>query len=299
MGGLFIILAGMLWAFDTLIRYPLLGEVSPAAIVFIEHFFLVLIFMPYFLKNWFIFFEMKLSAYFYFFIIGMLGSGVGTLAFTKAFSLINPSAVILLQKLQPVVAISLSYLILNEKIKNEFLIYAFVSLLGAVFISFPDLAQQDMLLVIEKYFNQQSYTGYLYTLLAVFVWGASTVFGKKLTQEGLDSKQIMAGRFTMGFVFMSIYLSSTHSWSQFQTIALSVYPKVFLMVILAGILGMYFYYQGLKKVSAKVCALLELFFPLFACAINWIFLKQELGTMQIVGAIMLTLSSAMISWRKL
>jgi drug/metabolite transporter (DMT)-like permease len=66
------------------------------------------------------------------------------------------------------------------------------------------------------------------------------------------------------------------------------------MVLLSGLLGMYFYYKGLKTLSARVCALAEMFFPLSAVTINWIFLDVKLTTVQLIGAGLLTLGSAVI-----
>ena len=39
-------------------------------------------------------------------------------------------------------------------------------------------------------------------MVSVVGWGATTVFGKKLSMEGYDEKEIMAGRFLIGFITM-------------------------------------------------------------------------------------------------
>ena len=104
----YIALGTFMWSLDTLIRYPLLGSVRPETMVFIEHSFLVLYFLPLLFINKFDFKKLNRSAILGFVVIGMLGSAASTLAFTKAFSLVNPSLVILLQKLQPLVVILLS-----------------------------------------------------------------------------------------------------------------------------------------------------------------------------------------------
>ena len=101
MGILFIILACSTWAIDTLIRYPLLGSASPLQIVAAEHLVLAAIFIPYLFKSFSKIWKSQISHVFSFIIIGAMGSALGTLAFTAAFTKINPSLVILLQKLQP------------------------------------------------------------------------------------------------------------------------------------------------------------------------------------------------------
>ena len=108
-GILFICTACLVWAFDTLIRYPLLGKgYSAVQIIFFEHLFLSLLFIPSIYRLIKKLLSSDKDIIFSFFIIGGVGSALSTLAFTKAFSLLNPSLVILLQKLQPVVAITLS-----------------------------------------------------------------------------------------------------------------------------------------------------------------------------------------------
>lgn len=295
----FIILAGILWAVDTLIRYPLLGAgVSAERIVFIEHLFLSLYFIPVLFKDVKKIGGLKLSTISYFLVIGVCGSAIGTLAFTEAFMMINPSLVILMQKLQPVIAISLAAVFLGEKIHRPFLFWAFISLVGGFLISSPDimpgLANMNFSMGL---LGQNAIWGYTLTMVAVVSWGASTVFGKKLTAQGFNETQIMGGRFVLGLVFMFFYIifqfgSLTLNWD------ISVYSKILAMVILSGFLGMYFYYKGLKIISARACALAEMFFPFSAITINWIFLDARLVPIQLVGAILLIISSSVIQLKK-
>lgn len=295
LGILFVILAGLLWAIDTLIRYPLLGQgISPGRIVFTEHLFLAMIFLPMIFKSYKEVWETKFSSFIYFFIIGVGGSAIGTLAFTKAFSLINPSLVILLQKLQPIISISLATIILGEKIKKEFIPWALLCLIGGFLISsqdiLPGLSHFDFSM---SAFSDKSLQGYLLTLVAVVCWAASTVFGKKLSMQGFDEIKIMGGRFVFGFLFMSFYVYSNRSDITFDYNPV-IWGKILVMVLLAGLAGMYFYYRGLKLISAHVCALAEMFFPLSAVAINWIFLGTKLTMIQMIGAGLLMIGSAVI-----
>lgn len=299
LGILFVILAGVLWAIDTVIRYPLLfSGVSAERIVFTEHLFLSIIFIPLLLKDAKKIGAIKLSTVFYFIIIGVCGSAIGTLTFTKAFMLINPSLVILLQKLQPVVAISLASVVLGERIKKEFILWAVVALIGGLLISSPDimpgLMKMDFSMTL---LSKQAIWGYTLAMIAVVSWGASTVAGKKLSGQGYDEIQIMGGRFVLGLVFMTFYL-----YYRFGGLSLdwngTTYGKILLMVLLSGIAGMYFYYKGLKLLSARACALAEMFFPFSAVIINWVFLGAKLEPVQIVGAALLVISSSVIQIKK-
>lgn len=294
LGVFLVIIAGLLWAIDTLIRYPLLAQVSAERIVFTEHLFLVLFFIPLLIKNRSVIWQTKISSIVYFIIIGVFGSAIGTLCFTKAFGMINPSLVILLQKLQPIVSITLASFFLGEKINKLFIAWALVALTGGLLISspeiFPGLANFDFKL---GFLSQTAMMGYLLTMIAVVSWAASTVFGKKLTAQGYDEIQIMGGRFFFGFIFLALYAYANRGLITFDWQAI-VWGKILLMVILSGVLGMYFYYKGLKSISARVCAIAEMFFPLSAVTINWIFLDVKLTSVQLIGAALLTLGSAVI-----
>jgi len=298
-GIFYVIFAGFLWALDTLIRYPLLASgVSAERIVFSEHLFLVLFFLPILIKNRLFLWNIKVSSLFYLAIIGVFGSAIGTLAFTKAFSLINPSLVILLQKLQPIITCTLASVVLKEKLHKPFVFWAAVAILGGLLISspdiFPKLSEFDFNI---GFLSERAMLGYLLTILAVVSWGASTVFGKKLSAEGLDETQIMGGRFVFGFVFLLFYVTSNRSLVHFDWQIL-VWGKILLMVLLSGLLGMYLYYKGLKTISARVCALAEMFFPLSAVTINWVFLSIKLTPVQLVGAGLLTMASAVIQLKQ-
>ncbi|GAB4011767.1 MAG: hypothetical protein Fur0010_06730 [Bdellovibrio sp.] len=293
MGIVFIILATSLWALDSLIRYPLLfGGASAEQIVFTEHLILTVLFTPILLKDFNRIWNARVSQIFSFVVIGGIGSALSTLAFTRAFALINPSLVILLQKLQPLVAILLARLVLREPIHQKFLNWAFICLIGGFFISYKDIVPGLMNLDFKiKLIDQKSLMGYGLTLVAVLGWGASTVFGKKLSQEGYKIQEIMGLRFAFGLIFL---LSTLTSGQSIFTMNTQILLKIGLMVFFSGILGMYFYYKGLQKLPARLATLAEMFFPFCALTLNWVFLNATLGPMQIIGGLLLIIGSTVI-----
>lgn len=292
-GLVFIVIACLLWALDTLIRYPLLyAGYSAELIVFGEHAFLVLVFLPILYKSREKFMHAKLAHIFYFFVIGGLGSAIGTLAFTKAFSLINPSIVILLQKLQPIIAISLSSLILKEVMKKEFFLWAVLAIVGGVMISYQDIAPAfDLIKSNTLIFSTQTMKGHILTMVAVVSWGGATVFGKLLSKSGYGELEIMAGRFFMGLVCLLPFLLTLNMSID---LGISLWGKIILMASMSGLVAMYFFYKGLKLIPAHLCTLAEMFFPFFAIIVNWIFLGKDLSMLQITGAIFLLISSSVI-----
>ncbi|MCB9091624.1 MAG: EamA family transporter [Halobacteriovoraceae bacterium] len=296
MSSLFIIFACFLWAFDTLIRYPLVNEGVPSiTIVFIEHSYLLVILLILFRKKLKILFQPKLI--FSFLMVGSFGSALATLAFTESFTILNPSLVILLQKLQPVVAIVLAKIVLKERTGPSFFLWASVSIAGAILIGFEDFYHYFSGPHFEssKLFTDATFSGYLYVFIAIAGWGCATVYGKKLVSQGLSEWEIMMGRFTYGFMALAAF-----SWQKefFTTLNLESLYKIGIMVLFSGLLAMYFYYRGLKNVPAKRATLLELFFPLSAVFVNWVFLGHSLNVYQWVGGSLLVMSSVVLQQKR-
>ena len=292
-GVIFIFMACVCWALDTLIRYPLLGDgVSALDIVFFEHVFLAILFIPSLVKIVTRRRKLDKEHLFSFLMIGGLGSALSTLAFTKAFTVLNPSVVILLQKLQPVVAITFSYLLLKEKIDKQFIFWAFVCIAGGVAISYQQIFTG--LNFAESLSGPNSLQGVFYTLVAVFGWGCATVFGKKLSLKGFSTTEIMGGRFLSGLIVLSFFVHSV----SFEVASGDFNKKLLLMILLSGVLGMFFYYRGLKMLPARICTLAELFFPLCAVIVNWLYLNSTLDWIQIIGAAILVFGSTVIQFRK-
>lgn len=295
MAGFFLILvACAFWALDTLIRYPLIqGGVNAISIVFYEHLILTVIFSIVFFKSLKQIWQAKTSHYFYFFIVGGVGSALATLAFTRAFVFLNPSLVILLQKFQPLVAIILARIVLKEQVKKVFMFWAFVCLFGALLISYEDILKlgSSGKSIYNLLIHDGAFQGYVLVIFSIIGWGAATVFGKKLGQEGYTNEQIMAGRFIMGFLCL-IPLSGYSN--DLFTHSLETYGKISLMVLVSGLLAMYVFYQGLRKISARACSLTEMFFPFMAVIVNWLFLDAALTPIQLIGGGILLLGSVII-----
>lgn len=296
LGILLVALACTLWSLDTLVRYPLVGKgVDPIVIVFYEHVILCCIFfLPYFFSLYTKIKNLNRRDGFSFFVIGALGSAVATVAFTQAFIDINPSLVILLQKFQPVVAITLAALILKEKIDRRFLICAGISLIGALLVSFPDFSEIGKLSL--DFGASSKIRGYFLVFISVLCWGSATVFGKRLTLAGYQTNEIMAGRYFLGLVFLLPFLS--YNSEAFLLPENFDYIKVLSMVLVSGALGMWVYYKGLVRLPAKTTAIAEMFFPLVAIFVNWIFLKQQLNLIQILGGLLLVFGSFTIQIKK-
>lgn len=297
-GTLLVIIACLFWGLDTLIRYPLVERgIHPITIVFYEHMILVAIFSLGLIPAIKRIGELKLADVFSFFIIGGIGSAIATVAFTESFQFLNPSLVILLQKLQPVVAIILAAVLLKEEIQKQFVIWAVVCLIGGLLVSSPDIERFYHLMRnnFGAVTSDVALKGYGLVAISIVGWGATTVFGKRLSMVGFEPKSIMAGRFLTGLLVLIPFVQ----WNRSLILPSGEdYLRILIMVIISGALAMWFYYQGLKRLSAKTTAIAEMFFPFFAIIFNWIFLGKQLSEIQLIGGGILIVGSLVIQLKK-
>lgn len=293
-GTVFVLIATFFWALDTLIRYPLMeAGMSALHIVLTEHLILVILMVVWLRVRGVSLWAFARRDWLSLLVIGAFGSAIGTLAFTQAFSLMNPTLVILLQKLQPLVAISLAAWLLKEDLRAGFIGCVVVALAGSVLLVVEDIVQ----LMQTDYWHYSDQLkdrlwGYALALLAVVSWGASTVFGKQLSREGYRSDQIMFGRFLFGLIVLLPFLFWTEE--PVQQVTVGTGAQIALMVLISGVLGMLFYYQGLQRIASRHSALAEMAFPVMAGVINWVFLGFELSALQIAGAFALIIASLLV-----
>ena len=296
-GIFFVIVACLFWGLDTLIRYPLVESgVNPINIVFYEHVLLTIVFSIGLIPAIKRIGELKIADVFSFLIVGGLGSALATVAFTESFHYLNPSLVILLQKFQPVVAIILAAIVLKEQIDKKFLIWASICLVGGLLVSSPDIERFYSLMVSDfsKVTSDSAVRGYGLVGISVIGWGAATVFGKRLSMAGFETKSIMAGRFLIGLVCLIPFIQ----WNQSLILPHGEeYLKILVMVAMMA-LAMWLYYQGLKRLPAKTTAIAEMFFPFFAIIVNWVFLGKQLTDLQLLGGGILIFGSLVIQFKK-
>jgi drug/metabolite transporter (DMT)-like permease len=292
-GTALIFCACVIWSLDTLLRYPMLGEgKSVEQIVFFEHLFIIILISPSIIKNLKKIFSSSLKNNLCFFLIGTFGSSLATIFFTKAFIYLNPSIVIVIQKLQVLYAIILSRIILKEKINSKFILSTLITISGAFLLIENEVLKNININEFFKIFeNKDSIKGVVFSLLAVIGWGTSTVIGKYLTMQKFSSIEILTGRFFWGFIITSFFIVNINI-----ELTNNFLLKMVLIALVTGLLSMWLYYQGLKKIPAKLCAVVELSFPIAAIIINWIFLNKTLINTEILGTVLILLGVTIASY---
>lgn len=282
-----VALAALLWAVDAPFRKYLTGDLSSTTIVFMEH---VLISIVVLVWLWPQLKELKklnwrhwLAVVF----VSLGGSALATIFFTQSFHYLNPSVAILLQKVQPLVAILLAVIILKEKLNRKFWLWSLLALIGAYIVSFPELTVSNLSF-------SGGGKGVSFALVAAALWGGSTVFGRYLLQT-LSFKAMTAIRFLSALIFLFGIEIYYRRLSEVALASVQDWVYVFIIGIVAGLISLFIYYRGLKFTRASIATLAELAFPVAAVVVNWIFLGASLTLMQIIGGAMLILAIANLS----
>lgn len=277
-----VVVAALLWAVDAPFRKFLTGDLTSSVIVLMEHItiaVLVFLFLGRYLpelknlswKEW-------LAVLF----IGFGGSALATVFFTQSFHYVNPSVSILLQKVQPFIAILLAGVVLKERLSRNFWLWAIVGVFGAYLITFPELKVTGLSLSGGAW-------GVVLALLAAFFWGGSTVFGRLVLRK-ISFQAMTAIRFLSALVFLFLLNVYYRTLGQLSSASAKDWLFVFIIAILAGFISLFIYYRGLKFTKASVATIAELAFPFSAVIVNWIFLDAKLEMGQIIGGLILLLA---------
>lgn len=257
--GFLLVAAGAaLWGTDGLFRTALAFQMPASVLVFWEHLVLVGLTFPFlfrFLKSRpNLDFKDLLALLF----VGAGASAVATILFTEAFTYGDPTTVLLLQKVQPVIAVLGAYLLLGERLLPRYGWYFAFAVGGAYLISFPDPLAVGVSRVAPA----------LLALGAAMLWGLGTVLGRHLTGK-IPTNELTAVRFAIGLPAALVVLLLRNEAAEALDISLSEFGAVILLSLIPGLAALTIYYKGLSSTPASSATLAELAFPLTAILIGW------------------------------
>jgi drug/metabolite transporter (DMT)-like permease len=284
-GAFAISIAAALWGVDGIVLTPNLHNLNVAFVVFILHILAFLIMNTFLFREYRELKKFDRSDVITFFLIALLGGALGTMSMVHALFLVNfekLTIVILLQKLQPIFAIALAVIFLKERMKRYYFFWASIAILAGYFLTFgfsaPNFDTGDNTLEAA-----------LFSLLAAFAFGSSTVLSKKIL--GKYSFQT-ATFYRYGFtsLIMLIIVLSAGSYVQYEDITNENWLIFFIIAVTTGSGAIFLYYYGLKKVRAVIATICELFFPVTAIILDYLINDQKLSWVQWVGAAVLLLA---------
>ncbi len=279
LGAILISLSAILWGFDGVVLTPRLNNLNISFVVFVLHLF------PFLLMNLFLFKRYKLlkilsrNETIALFGVAFFGGAIGTISIVKALFLVNFQAlsiVILLQKLQPIFAILLAATFLKERLGKNFMQWSVLAIAAGYFLtfgfSFPKLHE-----------DQNTMMAALFSILAAFSFGSSTVFSKRLLRK-LDFISATFFRYGLTTLILLPIMLANRGLFEFENVTSMNWIIFGIISLTTGSGAIFLYYFGLKHVRAIISTISELFFPLSAVLFDYIFNKHVLSPIQWVSA---------------
>jgi drug/metabolite transporter, DME family len=276
--GFFLVaLAASLWASDGLFRRGLALDLPASTLVLLEHFILVLLTLPIVIRALRVARTFSAREWAAILIVGAGASALATVLFTHTFTLGDPTTPLLLQKMQPLVAVAGARVLLGERMKPRFGAYLLAGVAGAYLISFSD---PFSIRVAEA-------AAAAFALGAAALWGLGTVLGRYLTLRR-SAEHVTALRFLVGFIAGAAIVAVQSTGDAVSTVDASGWVAVGLLALVPGLIALSVYYRGLSRTPAAAATIAELAFPVSAITINFIAFGETLTATQLLGTVVLS-----------
>jgi drug/metabolite transporter, DME family len=279
-GVVLIAVAAALWGTDPIIRKTMTATTSATTIVFGEHVVLVLCTLPFLLPALRSVARAGRSYVAAAVVVGAGSSAAATILFTDA--LIRASDAItpvVIQKIQPLVAVACAALLLGERPRSGFVWFFLPALAGFWLVNQPhpfDPSAKGTLVIVEA-------------TAAAALWALGTVLGRYMSRE-LEFQHVLTLRFFFGLIACAVALPimGAPAYSNGHDAVLILY-----LALVTGLIALSLYYYGLQRTPAVLSSLAELTYPAvfviagiyaYGAHLTW---TQWLGIVLILGSVTL------------
>lgn len=271
--------AAALWGTDGLFRLGLALELPAATVVAWEHAILVLLVSPFLPRAWRAWRGLGAADRVAVIVIGVGSSAVATMLFTASFQasfrIGDATTPLLLQKLQPLVAVAGAHLLLSERLTGRYWWFLLSGLAGAWLITFADPTAIS---------EPAAQTGAL-ALGAAALWGVGTVLGRGVART-VGFAELTALRFTVGLP-AAFAIALVQGGPGSLAVQVGDVGALVLLALVPGLAGLLLYYRGLHTTPASAATIAELAFPLTAIALGALVFSNALTPTQWLGAALL------------
>jgi DME family drug/metabolite transporter len=269
-GVVLVAVAAAMWGTDPIIRKTMSFSTSATTIVFGEHVILVALTLPLLLPALRAVFRAGPRYVAAAVVVGAGASAVATILFTDALighsDFITP---VVIQKIQPFVAVGGAALLLGERPRSRFA-WLFVPALAGFWLvnqASPLHPSASGIVVIAEA------TG------AAVLWAMGTVLGRYLSRE-LEFQHVLSLRFFFGLIASAIALPvmGASAYSNGHDSLFILY-----LALVTGLFALALYYYGLQRTPAMLSSLAELTYPAVAVIAGIYAYSQHLTWSQWVG----------------
>src|SRR5512146_1356277 len=283
-GVLLISVAAAMWGTDALFRRPLAQSTSAATIVFGEHVVLVAVTLPLLVPALRALFRAGIRYVAAAVAIGAGASAVATILFTQAFVHGDPITPVVLQKVQPLVAIVAARLLLGEEPRRRFGWFLVPALAGIWLIAFPH----------PTAVHARGLEPIALALGAAVLWALGTVFGRFLSRR-IAFEHVATLRFAFGLAASAaaLPLLGAPAWA-------GVHDSIWIvwLALVTGALALGLYYYGLRRTPATLAALGEPTYPVTAGIVGYAAFGASLRWSQWLGVAVTVAVVALLPMRR-
>lgn len=282
-----ICVAAALWGLDGVVLTPRLSGLPVLFVVFLIHAVPFLVMQPILFRTWRELAAMDRQSWLALIVVSATGGLVGTVSIVKALFLVQfdmLSVVVVLQKLQPVFAISLAAFLLKERVTGRFLARASLALGGGYLLTFgfqpPTIGNDNNLLLAAAL-----------ALLAAASFGSATAISKMLINS-VDVRTATFGRYGVTAVLALVTCLAGGVGLPFERVTQNQWSIIIIIGMTTGTTALVLFYWGLQRIRASVATICELCLPLSAIildyAVNGTILRpaQWFGAAVLIFAIM-------------
>lgn len=279
-----IALAAAFWGFSGLLRAPLSKAFPSSSIVLDEHLLLVLLTSPFLvgaLRAWW---RAGVRTRVAVVVIGAGSSALATTMFTLAFRYGDPITPQVLQKLQPLLAITFAALLLGERLRPRFWLFVIPAVIGAWLLAFPKPFSVGVSSLVPA----------LLGLGSAALWALGTVLGRYAGAE-LKFFHVTTLRFFFGLLTLGVI---TLAAGNPVLLPMATWPRLLSLALVPGLFSLVLYYFGLRTTPAARATLAELAFPLTAAVVGVVIQHTQLAAGQWVGFVIVLATVIALAWHE-
>src|SRR5437867_7815915 len=288
-------LGAALWGTESAWRIPLNALFDAKVIVFWEHVFILIMFLPILVSHLYEIPKIHARTWGFLLFSGFAGSAVGTIFFTLALKYGNPTVVNVILNIQPVISTIGAFLLFGDRLARQFFFYAGIAIVAGIFVS---VAHPTMIGISFERAGLNLGTGY--ALVCAVFWGLSTVAGRGVMM-GMSLRLASSMRIVVGLTCMTVILltyGKLNGAALWPPAAQEHTSKAILwLILLASVSGgipLLIYYEGLRLTRASTAGYFEMMQTLAAVCITWGFFHASLHPHQVIAAIVLIGAVAMV-----
>src|SRR5438477_12223350 len=288
-------LGAALWGTESAWRIPLNELFDAKVIVFWEHVFILIMFLPILIPCLSEIPKVHPRTWCCLIFSGFAGSAVGTVFFTLALKYGNPTVVNVILNIQPVISTIGAFVLFGDRLARRFFPYAGIAIVSGVFVSVAYPTQ------IGVSFERAGLNvGTAYGLTCALFWGLSTVAGRGvmvgMSLQLASSLRIVTGLGCMTLILLAYgKLKGAALWPEAaQAHPIKAIVLLFFLASISGGIPLLIYFKGLHLTRASTAGYFEMMQTLAAVCITWGFFHASLHPHQVIAAIVLIAAVAMV-----